>query len=80
MNFLGEAQIQIEEYKRPKFAVSFDTLKNSYALNDEIIVTGKATAYSGAPVGGAVVKYSVSRQTIFNYPIFSDRAIKMPSR
>lgn len=53
--------INVEEYKRPKFEVVFDTLKAAYRLNDTIEISGNAKAYSGAVVDGAQVKFTVKR-------------------
>ncbi|WP_221390185.1 alpha-2-macroglobulin [Dyadobacter sp. NIV53] len=63
----------VEEYKRPKFSVEFDTLKNSYKINDTIKVTGSATAYAGNVIDGAKVTYRVVRNPRFVYPWLSKR-------
>nr|WP_295930756.1 alpha-2-macroglobulin family protein [uncultured Dyadobacter sp.] len=55
------ADFRVEEYKRPRFAVAFDTLKTTYKVNEQIKVTGKATAYAGNAIDGAMVKYRVVR-------------------
>lgn len=60
-NNTGEAFISVEEYKRPKFAVSFNTLKNAVGLNERITVSGKATAYAGNAIDNAAVRYRVVR-------------------
>ena len=52
---------RVEEYKRPTFEVTFDTVRTSYRVGDSIRVTGVARTFAGAPVQGAVVKYQVSR-------------------
>ncbi|HFA47387.1 MAG TPA: alpha-2-macroglobulin [Bacteroidetes bacterium] len=56
---------RVEEYKRPKFEVSFEPVKESYRLNDEVKVTGKAAAYAGNNVDGAEVTWRVVRKTHF---------------
>jgi len=58
----GRISIQVEEYKRPKFKVDFDTLKAAYALNETAVVNGVAMAYAGYPLDGATVKYRVLRE------------------
>ncbi len=58
---LGRTLIRVEEYKRPKFKVDIDKPEESFALNDSVIVTGHALAYSGAPIDGAKVTYRVVR-------------------
>lgn len=63
----GSQTIQIEEYKRPKFEVLFDTLISSYKLNETIQVKGKALAFSGNEIDGATVSYRVYRNARFPY-------------
>jgi TonB-dependent SusC/RagA subfamily outer membrane receptor len=55
----------VEEYKRPTFDVSFDAVKESYHLNQNIKVSGKGKSFSGSNISNAKVKYSISR-TFFN--------------
>lgn len=57
----GYAYIRVEEYKRPTFMVEFDKVEEKYANGDTLNLTGRATTYSGVPVQGAKVKYSVRR-------------------
>ncbi len=66
-NAYGSVYFSVEEYKRPKFEVSFDPVEGSYRLNDEISVSGKAVAYSGANIDNAEVQYRVVRQARFPY-------------
>lgn len=61
----GNAYFSVEEYKRPKFEVVWDTLKGSYRLNDTIKATGTATAFSGANIDNASVVYRVVREARF---------------
>lgn len=64
----GSVYFSVEEYKRPKFYVEFDTLKKDFALNDAVHVSGKALAYAGNNVDGAKVSYRVVRSYYFPYP------------
>ncbi len=59
----GTVAFSVEEYKRPRFEVAWDTLKGTYKLNDTINATGVAIAYSGAFIDGAKVAYRVVRMT-----------------
>lgn len=56
---------RVEEYKRPKFEVVFDPVKDSYRLNDTVRLTGKALAYAGSNVDGAQVTWRVVREVRF---------------
>lgn len=63
----GSIAIQVEEYKRPTFEISFDPLNQKYKLDDSIMVKGKALSYAGYAVTGAKVKYVISRNIIAAY-------------
>lgn len=76
-NEYGSVQIQVEEYKRPRFEAKFLPLEMEYKLNESITVTGKADTYAGNPVDGASVSYRVVRTASFPY-WFDYRGI-MPS-
>lgn len=64
----GSANVQVEEYKRPKFEVNFEPIKKSYNLNDTVNVTGKAVSYAGANIDNAEVNYSVRR--VAQFPVW----------
>ena len=55
------SDFRVEEYKRPTFEVTFDTVRTSYRAGDSILVTGMARTFAGAPVQGAKVNYQVVR-------------------
>lgn len=63
----GQTFFNIEEYKRPKFEVMYDTIKGTYKLNDEIRIKGLAKAFAGNNIDGATVKYRVVRNVRFPY-------------
>ncbi len=69
----GSAYISVEEYKRPKFRVEWDTLKSDYALGETVQITGHAAAYAGNNVDGATVKYRVVRNVRWPYWWYSWR-------
>jgi uncharacterized protein YfaS (alpha-2-macroglobulin family) len=58
----GAAYVNVEEYKRPKFQVTVDVPKEAPKLAGEVKMTGKATAYTGASINGAKVRYRVTRE------------------
>lgn len=62
----GATQIQIEEYKRPKFKVAIDTPTQGFQLDQLVQLTGKALAYTGAKIDNAQVKFRVVREV--RYP------------
>jgi uncharacterized protein YfaS (alpha-2-macroglobulin family) len=62
----GSKYVNVEDYKRPKFETTFNPVKGSYKMNDEIEVTGFAKAYAGNLIDGAKVSYRVVRRV--NYP------------
>ncbi len=57
----GSVSFRVEEYKRPTFEVTFDTVRTSYQAGDSILATGVARTFAGAPVQGAKVSYQVLR-------------------
>lgn len=63
----GRVDFHVEEYKRPKFTVEIDAPEKASKLNDNVEVTGKAIAYTGAPINNALVTYRVQRNTSFPY-------------
>ena len=57
---------RVEDYKRPTFKVEFmprQPLVNGRLMEDEdsLMLKGSATAFSGAPMAGAQVRYTVKR-------------------
>lgn len=57
----GYGPFSVEEYKRPKFFVSVEHPKVAPRLDDMVDISGKATAYTSAPIDGAAVQYRVVR-------------------
>lgn len=57
----GSTYFNVEEYKRPKFQVALNQPENAPKLGEEVSLSGKATAYTGASIGGATVKWRVDR-------------------
>ena len=62
----GNANISVEEYKRPKFEAKFLPISETYQVNDSISVKGSALAYAGSSITGAKVVYRVHRNV--QYP------------
>lgn len=63
----GSKYFSVEEYKRPKFEVTFDPVEGSYKLNEKVTAKGIAKAYAGSNIDGAEVKYEVKRSAYFPY-------------
>ena len=64
----GSGYISVEEYKRPKFEVTYEPQTATYKLGNEVKVTGKAMAYAGPALQDAKVSYRVTRNT--RWPFF----------
>ena len=62
----GQTGFNVEEYKRPKFEVTVDAPKTAPKLNGQVAMQGKATAYTGAAIDGAKVRWRVVREV--RYP------------
>jgi uncharacterized protein YfaS (alpha-2-macroglobulin family) len=63
----GSVSFRVEEYKRPKFEVTFIPMEGEYKLGETITVSGKATAYAGNAVSDGQVNYRVVRKARFPY-------------
>lgn len=57
----------VEEYKRPTFELSFDTINKIYKLGDKVALKGIAKNYAGVPLTGATVKYTVTRNQFYRW-------------
>lgn len=64
----GSVYFSMEEYKRPKFKVSFKPIEKTYRLDDKVTVEGEAKAYAGYNIDNAEVKYRVVRNVYYPYP------------
>ena len=76
----GHTSFNVEEYKRPKFQVEVAKPKVAAKLGAEVAVTGKATAYTGAAIGGAKVKWRVVRVVQFPHWCWWGRYFLPPGR
>lgn len=61
----GYTSVRVEEYKRPTFTVETDAPDTAYRLGDTIRISGKAETYTGLPVAGGRVSFSVARQAFW---------------
>lgn len=57
----GYHNIQVEEYKRPTFEVTFDDYQEPYGAGDTIQVIGHAKSYVGMPIANAKLHVKVER-------------------
>ncbi|MDZ4847363.1 MAG: MG2 domain-containing protein [Chitinophagales bacterium] len=63
----GSKYFRVEDYKRPKFEVTFKPVTGSFRLNDSVTVEGSAVSYSGANLSDAQVQYRVVREARFPF-------------
>lgn len=75
----GEAYFSVEEYKRPKFEVSFSPVKGNFRLNEPVEVSGSVKTFSGVALSGATVKYRVVRNTFYLYQPYYFKSYSPPS-
>ncbi|MGZ9675005.1 alpha-2-macroglobulin family protein [Flavobacterium sp. GNP001] len=54
---------RVEEYKRPKFQVTFEPKKESFQVNQLVTVKGTAKAFAGSTISDAKVTYTITRFT-----------------
>lgn len=64
----GTTHFNVEEYKRPKFQVTLDAPEEATRLGGKVQLEGRETAYTGAAIGGAKIRYRVVREV--RYPMW----------
>ncbi|MEZ4861874.1 MAG: MG2 domain-containing protein [Caldilineaceae bacterium] len=70
VNVGGQTQsqaLQVEEYRKPEYAVEVQTPADFAVMGDKIPVTVAADYFFGQPVGSAAVKLQIYRQRIYRY-------------
>ncbi|MDQ0782289.1 alpha-2-macroglobulin [Chryseobacterium sp. W4I1] len=60
----GFKDIRVEEYKRPKFEVTFDPVKEEYKYGQTIELKGKAMMFSGVALSNTTVNYEIKKHNI----------------
>lgn len=66
-NETGSVGFSVEEYKRPRFEVTFKPIDSSFRLNEIIHLSGVAKTYAEVPVSDAQVSYRVVRTASFPF-------------
>ena len=78
----GNLGFAVEDYKRPTFAVTLDSVAGRPQLGQPVRVPGRARAYAGQATDGATVSYRVTRREL--YPLYGygrgGRSIYPPGR
>ncbi len=59
----GRVEFRVEEYKRPKFEITWHKPSEAPKLGSVVRMGGKAAAYSGAAIDGAHVTWRAVRET-----------------
>ncbi|NDV67622.1 hypothetical protein D0T66_01760 [Dysgonomonas sp. 25] len=54
--------IQVEEYKRPTFEITFDKVEKTYTFGETVTVKGYAKNFSGISLQDATVEYTINKQ------------------
>ena len=62
----SEITFKVEEYKRPKFDVSFEPLKGNHQLNEKIKIVGNVKSFAGNSISEAKVSYNISTEIPYN--------------
>jgi uncharacterized protein YfaS (alpha-2-macroglobulin family) len=60
----GYKDVRVEEYKRPKFEVTFEPVKDEYKYGQTIELKGKATMFSGVALSNTKVNYEIKKHNI----------------
>ncbi|MFD2718867.1 alpha-2-macroglobulin [Hymenobacter monticola] len=64
----GSLSFAVEEYKRPTFLVTLDSVPGRPQLGQPLALNGRARAYAGQATDGATVSYRVTRREL--WPLF----------
>jgi len=65
-NHYNQKYFSVEEYKRPKFEITFDTIRSEYKYEQTIELKGKVTTFSGVPLSKTMVNFDIKRENIRN--------------
>lgn len=63
--WVASGYFEVAEYKSPTFMVTVDSASETYRAGETLVFNGKATTYSGMPVGGGKVEYTVRYQPVW---------------
>ncbi|MFY7844948.1 MG2 domain-containing protein, partial [Chryseobacterium gambrini] len=55
---------RVEEYKRPKFEITFEPVKGEYQYGQTLELKGRATSFSGVPLRDVAVNYEIIKRNI----------------
>lgn len=61
----GYKSVEVSEYKRPTFTLSFDEITQKYVEGDTVKVHGKAMTFAGVALQKAQVRYTIKRRPRF---------------
>ena len=61
----GFKRVEVNEYKRPTFTLSFDEITQKYVEGDTVKVHGKAMTFAGVALQKAQVRYTIKRRPRF---------------
>ncbi|MGV8827112.1 MAG: alpha-2-macroglobulin family protein [Breznakibacter sp.] len=64
----GSIDFSVEEYKRPRFEVTFAPFKEVVLPGEKASIAGETVAYAGNRISGAKVQYKIYRQQQFFIP------------
>ena len=61
----GNLSFAVEDYKRPTFLVTMDSVPGRPQLGQPLTLTGHARAYAGPATDGAAVRYRITRRALW---------------
>ncbi|MGI4761033.1 MAG: alpha-2-macroglobulin family protein, partial [Janthinobacterium lividum] len=77
----GSLAFAVEDYKRPTFLVTLDSVPGRPQFGQPLTINGRARAYAGQATDGASVKYRITRRELwplFGYGFGGGRGIMRP--
>ncbi|MFN0255448.1 alpha-2-macroglobulin family protein [Pedobacter ureilyticus] len=73
----GRISVQVEEYKRPTFEVTFDKSDQKYKLNDSVKVKGRAISFTGYAISNSNLSYKVMRRSMPKFDNYRYRPVQV---
>lgn len=68
--------IEVSDYKRPEFEITFTEPAHPYYIGDSIFIRGKINSMSGIPLGHTALRYEIRQYAHFSWPFTPPQEIQ----
>lgn len=59
--------VNVAEYKRPEFEISFEESSRHYRIGDTVLIKGRVSSFSGVPVSSNPVEYKITAYSRYSW-------------